>query len=59
MRGESEEVTPVTPGHGPRLTWGGQDRAGGEGEKSVIMFEKFLKTFHLNIKWPGLCCDGD
>ena len=33
MRGESEEVTPVTPRHGPRLTRGGQDRAGGEGEK--------------------------
>ena len=25
-------------------------RHGGRGKKSVIRFEKFLKTFHLNIK---------
>ena len=40
--------------------WPGADRTElGEREKSVIRFEKFLKTFHLNIKWPGLCCDCD
>ena len=54
-RVERGEVTSVTPRHG--LTRG---RQGTGGEKSVIRFEKFLKTFHLNIKWPGLqCCDGD